>query len=136
MTQEQMIEQINGIQDGQHVSVTIPMGGSNVEVSGTASVDSSGNVTIAVDPGTEISGVVAQDVKITIPRGNGVTAETGFEATLSGKVSAGTIGDIPINGTKISVSDNKVTVTGSPYGALDGTHDLPAGEQQQGEQQQ
>ena len=114
----EFIDRINGMQDGDTVTLSVPIGGGQtVNIEGTVKVDANGKVTITATQ-SEVKvfdvPVPIENVSITIDRGNGLSYGDTVKAEFNGKVtvpdSLGS-GSAEFNGTQmeINTSTNKLT---------------------------
>lgn len=138
----ELVDAINGVQNGDQISVSVPLiDGQPLVVEGKAEVDSSGNVTIHANdtsiPGVPVVGEIdVSDIVLTIQRGDGINPGDTINATISAEASKGIL-KIGIDNANLSVDleNNTLSVSNAPvihygFGKIDlnNTYDISGGD--------
>ena len=119
----EFIDRINGMQDGDTVTLSVPIGGGQtVNIEGTVKVESNGKVTITASK-AEVpfrdKTIPINDASITIDRGNGLSHGDTVNANFNGKIEipsdlGGGSGEFKDTSMSINTSTNKLTVSNAP----------------------
>lgn len=115
---EQVVSQLNNVKAGDKISLTLPIGNDTLAVTGTATIDSNGNIVIKADSITSGS-VSITNGTLTIERENGVLNSKDINIHIDG-----TCKDEKINDFNINIKDGEVTLSGAPTGIKEGTFDI------------
>ena len=113
--QNQNTNYLSNIKDGDEISLSLPIGSDTFDVSGTAHINSNGDIVIDAKPfGNDNFSFTSGTV--TIKRKNGKFDTSDLDISISGEGKFGEIKDFEIN-----IKDDKVTLVNAPTGLQSGT---------------
>ena len=119
---EQVVEQLNNVNNGDKISLTLPIGNDTLAITGTAYIDESGNVVIDADSMSSES-VSILNGTLTIERENGVLNSNDINIHIDGNYkNEGQVEEL--SNFDINIKDGEVTLSGAPTGIKEGTFDI------------
>lgn len=120
----EIIDRINNITDGDEVTFSIPIGSSSFNVSGVASVDSNGDVVIKSNNKFNTRDLSIENGVLTIERKKGLSYGDEINISINGDGNYGGLTE-NINDLKINIRSDQVTISNSPFDVVEGTYELP-----------